>query len=135
MLDKVESFQTFNQFFYRKLRPGARHVASPDPNVAVSPADCRMLAFATVDEATRYARPPSQRASSDLAHPADCARRTRAGRESSARLWIKGREFSLEGLLRDEQLANYFRGGSLAIFRCASPKVQMRWKRVAFPPD
>jgi len=57
MLDKVESFQTFNQFFYRKLRPGARHVASPDPSVAVSPADCRMLAFPTVDDATRYAHP------------------------------------------------------------------------------
>ena len=55
ILDHIDSFRSFNQFFYRKLRPGARVVEAPgDPTVAVSPADSRMLAFATVDDATRY---------------------------------------------------------------------------------
>ncbi|KAI7898117.1 phosphatidylserine decarboxylase-domain-containing protein [Cokeromyces recurvatus] len=50
----VSSFKTFNEFFYRKLRPGSRPVDSPDdPTVAVSPADSRMTAFESVTEATR----------------------------------------------------------------------------------
>lgn len=49
----VSSFKTFNEFFYRKLKPGARPPDSPDdPTVAVSPADCRMTAFETVSDAT-----------------------------------------------------------------------------------
>ena len=49
----IESFRTFNQFFSRKLRMGARPVAAPgDDAVLVSPADCRICTFATVDEAT-----------------------------------------------------------------------------------
>ncbi|TPX58616.1 phosphatidylserine decarboxylase [Powellomyces hirtus] len=51
VLDPLDSFQTFNQFFYRKLKPGARPLASTDPNVAVSPADCRMNCFVSVDRA------------------------------------------------------------------------------------
>jgi phosphatidylserine decarboxylase len=31
VLDPIESFQNFNEFFYRKLKPGMRTVASPDP--------------------------------------------------------------------------------------------------------
>jgi len=50
----VSSFKTFNEFFYRKLKPGARPADSPeDPTVAVSPADSRMTAFDSVSEATR----------------------------------------------------------------------------------
>ncbi|KAK4522041.1 25S rRNA (adenine645-N1)-methyltransferase [Mucor velutinosus] len=50
----VSSFKTFNEFFYRKLKPGARPTDSPeDPTVAVSPADSRMTAFDSVSEATR----------------------------------------------------------------------------------
>jgi phosphatidylserine decarboxylase len=52
--DPLDSFKTFNQFFYRKLKPSARPVSDPeDPYRLVSPADCRMMAFETVDEATR----------------------------------------------------------------------------------
>lgn len=53
MLEPLDSFKTFNEFFYRKLKPGARKVASEDPRVAVSPADCRMMVFPTISEATR----------------------------------------------------------------------------------
>ncbi|KAM0746821.1 hypothetical protein T439DRAFT_329512 [Meredithblackwellia eburnea MCA 4105] len=53
-LDPISSYKTFNQFFYRKLKPGARPVSDPDdPHTVVSPADCRAMFFPTVDEATR----------------------------------------------------------------------------------
>lgn len=46
-------FETFNDFFYRKLKPDARPVERPDEErIAVSPADCRCTTFATVDLAT-----------------------------------------------------------------------------------
>ncbi|RCH89304.1 hypothetical protein CU098_000029, partial [Rhizopus stolonifer] len=54
VLEPVESFETFNEFFYRKLKPDARPCDAKDnKRVVVSPADCRMLAFPTVDDATR----------------------------------------------------------------------------------
>jgi phosphatidylserine decarboxylase len=49
----VEQFKTFNEFFYRKLKPGARPCSAPDePRVVVSPADCRSVFFDCMDEAT-----------------------------------------------------------------------------------
>jgi len=54
ILDPLDSFKNFNEFFYRKLKGIARPIASPnDPKVAVSPADCRLNVFPTVDEATK----------------------------------------------------------------------------------
>jgi phosphatidylserine decarboxylase len=51
MLLPLDQFKTFNEFFYRKLKPGARIVDEPDnPNVAVSPADSRMMVFRTLDD-------------------------------------------------------------------------------------
>ncbi len=47
-----DGFKTFNDFFYRKLKPGARELASPnDPTILVSPADCRMNAFESISMA------------------------------------------------------------------------------------
>lgn len=52
--DPLDSFKTFNEFFYRKLKPDARPNEEPDnPGRLVSGADCRMMAFPTVSEATR----------------------------------------------------------------------------------
>lgn len=49
----IESFKTFNEFFYRKLRPGARPCENPDdPRTVVSPADSRVTVFKTVADAT-----------------------------------------------------------------------------------
>jgi len=46
--------ETFNEFFYRKLKPSARPVEKPsDPYRLVSAADCRFMSFTTVDDATR----------------------------------------------------------------------------------
>ncbi|KAH8092634.1 phosphatidylserine decarboxylase-domain-containing protein [Cristinia sonorae] len=54
ILDPLPSFKTFNEFFYRKLKPDARPVENPeDPYRLVSGADCRLMAFETVQEATR----------------------------------------------------------------------------------
>jgi phosphatidylserine decarboxylase len=43
-LRPVEDFRTFNEFFYRKLKPGARPFAA-DPATFCSPADCRILVY------------------------------------------------------------------------------------------
>ena len=51
--DPLDSFKTFNEFFYRKIKPSARPVAEPDnEGRVVSCADCRMMAFDTVNSAT-----------------------------------------------------------------------------------
>lgn len=53
VLDPIDSFKSFNQFFYRKLRPGMRPCTEPnDSRVAVSPADCRSVVFNTLTDAT-----------------------------------------------------------------------------------
>jgi phosphatidylserine decarboxylase len=46
-------FKTFNEFFFRALKPEARPIA-PGDNVAVFPADGRHLAFADVDTADGF---------------------------------------------------------------------------------
>lgn len=44
-------FDTFNEFFYRKLREGTRPIEGPE-TVVTSPADCRCTTFTSVNEAT-----------------------------------------------------------------------------------
>ena len=45
-LHPVSHFETFNQFFYRKLKPGVRPIHKPaDPSWAVLPADARTMVF------------------------------------------------------------------------------------------
>ena len=86
ILDPLESFKTFNQFFYRKLKPSARPI-DQDPDALVSVADCRLMCFDTVSDAQK--------------------------------LWIKGREFTIERLLGEKfgKEASKFSGGSVGIFR------------------
>jgi phosphatidylserine decarboxylase len=86
----VEQFKTFNEFFYRQLKPDARPCSAPDnPGIIVSPADCRSMVFNKMDEATR--------------------------------IWVKGREFSLERLLGNTypEDAKRYINGALGIFRLA----------------
>ncbi|KAG0319950.1 hypothetical protein BGZ99_004832 [Dissophora globulifera] len=55
VLEPVKNFKTFNEFFYRKLKPDARKLASPgDDRVAVSVADCRMTCFQTITDAQQF---------------------------------------------------------------------------------
>ncbi|KZP08405.1 hypothetical protein FIBSPDRAFT_922684 [Athelia psychrophila] len=52
--DPIPSFKTFNQFLYRALKPEARPTEEPDNHRRiVSGADCRLMAFESVSEATR----------------------------------------------------------------------------------
>jgi len=54
ILDPLPSFKNFNEFFYRKLKPGARVLALPDnPKCAVSMADCRFSCFQTIDSSKK----------------------------------------------------------------------------------
>ncbi|XP_066315901.1 phosphatidylserine decarboxylase proenzyme 2-like [Miscanthus floridulus] len=86
--DPIESFKTFNEFFIRGLKPGARPIAHGDQDsVATCAADSRLMAFSSVDESTR--------------------------------LWIKGRKFSIEGLLGTSVHSDALSNGSLVIFRLA----------------
>ncbi|KAL1964177.1 hypothetical protein VTN77DRAFT_7265 [Rasamsonia byssochlamydoides] len=86
----VEQFKTFNEFFYRELKPGSRPCSAPDnPKIVVSPADCRTVVFDRIDEATK--------------------------------IWIKGREFSVERLLGKAypEEAKRYKTGAVGIFRLA----------------
>lgn len=48
----VEQFKTFNEFFYRKLKPDARPCSAPERSqIITSPADCRSVAFDHIEEA------------------------------------------------------------------------------------
>lgn len=47
--------QTFNEFFIRELKPGARPIVSPEcDDVAVCAADSRLMAFKTVEDSMRF---------------------------------------------------------------------------------
>ncbi|MFS7919411.1 putative phosphatidylserine decarboxylase [Helianthus anomalus] len=84
----LHHFKTFNEFFIRELKPGARPVAyAGRDDVAVCAADCRLMAFNTVEESQRF--------------------------------WIKGKKFSLSGLLGNTHGSDTFNGGTLVIFRLA----------------
>ncbi|KAI7816703.1 phosphatidylserine decarboxylase-domain-containing protein [Gamsiella multidivaricata] len=55
VLEPVQNFKNFNEFFYRKLKASARTLASPgDDRVAVSVADCRMTCFQTISDAQKF---------------------------------------------------------------------------------
>lgn len=48
---EIGEYQTFNEFFARKLKPGSREVDS-DPAAWVSPGDGRLLVFPAIDDDT-----------------------------------------------------------------------------------
>lgn len=84
----IEYFKTFNEFFIRELKPGARPIAYPDrDDIAICAADCRLMAFNSANESLRF--------------------------------WIKGRKFSIQGLLGKDTCSSAFVDGSLVIFRLA----------------
>lgn len=76
-------FRSFNDFFTRQLRDGARPLDT-DPNHLIAPCDSKLSVY-----------PISQ----------------------SARFPVKGREYTMEELIRDPSLAGEFEGGILLLFR------------------
>ncbi|KAF1350702.1 phosphatidylserine decarboxylase-domain-containing protein [Delphinella strobiligena] len=90
VLRPISEFKTFNEFFYRQLKPTARPCSAPErPDVITSPADCRSVVFNRLEDAQR--------------------------------IWVKGREFSVERLLGNAypEDAKRYVNGSLGIFRLA----------------
>lgn len=84
----LDHFKTLNEFFIRELKPGARPIARMDrDDVAVCAADCRLMAFRTVTESTRF--------------------------------WVKGRKFSVQGMLGNDVSATPFIDGAVVILRLA----------------
>ena len=54
LIKDLNGYKNFNQFFYRKLVPGARPAEQPDNSARiVSPADSRSVMF-PIDEVTTY---------------------------------------------------------------------------------
>lgn len=48
-------WQTFNEFFIRELKPGSRPIDSIErDDVAVCAADCRLMAFKSIDDSLRF---------------------------------------------------------------------------------
>ncbi|KAH8110282.1 phosphatidylserine decarboxylase-domain-containing protein [Phellopilus nigrolimitatus] len=50
----LSKYRTFNEFFYRKLKPGARPVQNTDPNAFCSAADSRLTVYQTIEEAQKF---------------------------------------------------------------------------------
>ena len=95
----VGEYDTFNNFFYRKLKPAVRSCEAPDDdNVCVSAADCRLMVFENVDEAKRLWIKGRHFSIGELLGSADT----------------------------DGKLTAQFNGGSVAIFRLA-PQDYHRW--------
>ncbi|MFA8299184.1 MAG: phosphatidylserine decarboxylase [Hyphomicrobiales bacterium] len=80
---ELYKFRSFNDFFYRELKPNKRSIA----NDIVSPADGKIVAFDCVEKNTLF--------------------------------YVKGSEFSLSDFLKEEDLSEKYRNGSLAIIRLA----------------
>ena len=54
LLPDIAQYRTFNEFFYRKLRVDGRPIANPqDGKTIVSAADCRLIVFDNINDATR----------------------------------------------------------------------------------
>lgn len=55
LIKDPKGYRTFNEFFYRKLKPGARPTASPqDGSIVTSVADCRLLVAKDVNSARQF---------------------------------------------------------------------------------
>lgn len=76
-------YRSFNDFFTRPLKPGARPVDT-EPSHLISPCDSKLSVY-TIGEGTRFP--------------------------------VKGTEYTMAELVKDEALAKKFYGGSLLLFR------------------
>lgn len=106
-----ESYASFNAFFTRALREGAR-VPDPDPRSLLMPADGRISQCGAIGESG--ATPPP--AAGEIPAAATAAGDAAAG--ETARLdrifQAKGRSFTVDELLADAEAARAFHGGLFA---------------------
>ncbi|WVQ76654.1 phosphatidylserine decarboxylase [Cryptococcus sp. DSM 104548] len=55
LVQDLDQYPTFNSFFSRRLVPTARPITAPnDPTIVISPADCRVTVYETVDLAKQF---------------------------------------------------------------------------------
>ena len=54
VLQPITWFKTFNQFFFRELKPGARKIESQTPSIILSPTDSRVSCFNTTQEGKSF---------------------------------------------------------------------------------
>lgn len=87
--DPLTSFKSFNEFFYRRIK---------------------------LDEYRPVASPDDPYVTIS---PADCRLNVFESISDATKLWIKGINFNVTSLLKDEGLGKYFEGGSLVIARLA----------------
>lgn len=52
--ESLQEYRTFNQFFYRRLKPGARTPDSFDPMIVLSPADCRCVVYQSLTKSREF---------------------------------------------------------------------------------
>lgn len=87
MLDSMDTFTNFNEFFYRKLKPSARPIAAADDaRIMTSPADARLNVFPTITEAQRIWIKGAHFTLASLLQNADLAKRYEGGSLVIARL-------------------------------------------------
>jgi len=95
----INQYKTFNEFFARKMKPGVRECEEPNnASIAVSPADCRLSVFQTIDESKKLWIKGTEFNVQNLLGPAD----------------------------KTGELTERFNGGSLVIARLA-PQDYHRW--------
>ena len=61
LVPSLDGYHTFNKFFYRKLKPGARVPHEPEnPGRIISPADCRSVVYPVTDASTYWIKVTSR---------------------------------------------------------------------------
>lgn len=84
-LEPVDSFRSFNDFFIRKLKPGARQIAATK-EIAVLPADARYLVFPDISKADGFVVKGKKFSLADFLQDSALAERYREGAMVLARL-------------------------------------------------
>jgi phosphatidylserine decarboxylase len=83
--EPVDSFQSFNDFFIRKLKPSARHLA-PGSDIAVLPADGRYLVYENIQKSDGFFVKGKKFSLEILLRSSDLARKYAEGSMIIARL-------------------------------------------------
>jgi len=87
ILDPLDSFKTYNEFFTRKLKPETRPIAEPDnPKRIVQPADSRLSVFRDIDSCTTLWVKGKQFTMAKLLHDDQLAKHFEGGSIAISRL-------------------------------------------------
>ncbi|KAI8923112.1 phosphatidylserine decarboxylase-domain-containing protein [Entophlyctis helioformis] len=120
VLNPMDSYKNFNEFFARKLKPTARTLASLDPQVVVCPADGRVMVFKSIQAATQLWIKGSEFSVANLLSDASQAQRFNHGSLAIFRLAPQDYHrvhFPVDGLTLDTRLihGSYFTTSPMAV--------------------